>query len=168
VREGSADSIRASLSRKDLAAARHRAALGALLRLEEHDVLAIQHLARAGELTPTQLGALLRFSSGGTTALLGRLERRRFVARLPHPDDRRSSLVRLTAEVERLAGDALAPLVADIDAAALALTAAERDVVDRFLQTVASAAERRAEELGRSADLDPVVAPAPPVVRLLS
>jgi DNA-binding MarR family transcriptional regulator len=168
VREGSPDSIRASLSRKDLAAARHRAALGALLRLEEHDVLAIQHLARSGRLTPTQLGALLRISSGGTTALLARLERRGFVARTPHPDDRRSTLVQLTAEVERLAGEAVAPLVADLDAAALALAPEERDVVDRFLRTVAAAAERRADELSRSADLDAAAAPVPPVTRLLS
>jgi DNA-binding MarR family transcriptional regulator len=164
----SPDSIRALLSRKDLAAARHRAALGALLRIEEHDVLAIQHLARAGQLTPTQLGALLRLSSGGTAALLGRLERRGFVARSPHPADRRSTLRRLTPEVERLAGDALAPLVADIDAAVLALAAEERAVVARFLETVARAAERRADELGHDADVDAAAVAAPPVTRLLS
>jgi DNA-binding MarR family transcriptional regulator len=162
------DSIRASLSRKDLAAARHRAALGALLRVEEHDVLAIQHLARAGQLTPAQLGALLRISSGGTTALLGRLERRGFVARTPHPADRRSTLLRLTPQAERLAGDALGPLVADIEAAAGALTTAERAVVERFLDTVAGAAERRADELVRGVDLDAAASAARPVTRLLS
>lgn len=156
------------LSRKDLAAARHRAALAALLRIEEHDVLAIQHLAHAGQLTPTKLGMLLRLSSGGTASLLGRLERRGFVTRVPHPVDKRSTLRRLTPEVERLAGEALAPLVADIDTEVLALPVDERAVVARFLEAVARAAERRADELGRAADLDAAAAVAPSVTRLLA
>jgi predicted transcriptional regulator len=59
------ESIRASLNRKALASARQRAALSRVLGLQESDVLAIQHLARAGRLTSTQLGSMLGLSSRG-------------------------------------------------------------------------------------------------------
>ena len=54
--------IRAALLHKGLADARHRTALARRLGLTENEVLAVQHLARAGELTPGQLGALLQLS----------------------------------------------------------------------------------------------------------
>jgi hypothetical protein len=54
--------IRAALHRKALADARQRAALARRLGLTDSKVLAVQHLARAGELTPGQLGALLQLS----------------------------------------------------------------------------------------------------------
>ena len=65
----SALSIRAALNRKALADARHRAALARRLGLTAAAVLAVQHLARAGELTTSQLATQLQLSSGGTTAL---------------------------------------------------------------------------------------------------
>ena len=59
--------IRSALHRKALADARQRAALARRLGLTDSEVLAVQHLAREGELTPGHLGALLQLSSGGTT-----------------------------------------------------------------------------------------------------
>jgi DNA-binding MarR family transcriptional regulator len=145
-------SIRASLNRKSLAAVRHRAALGRLLGLTESEVLAIQHLARAGRLTPSQLGALLRLSSGGTTALVQRLERNGHVTRDPNPGDRRSSFLRLTPEVQRRAEEAFAPLVGEIDELAARLSDDERRLVADFLRRVADAGERQADALARAAD----------------
>ena len=76
-----------------------------------------------------------------------RLEREGFVAREPHPSDRRSALLRLTPELERRAGEVLEPLVRDIDALGAALSEGERRAVARFLAAVAEAAERHAEAL---------------------
>jgi DNA-binding MarR family transcriptional regulator len=146
------ESIRASLNRKALASARQRAALSRLLGLQESDVLAIQHLAHAGRLTSTQLGSLLGLSSGGVTALVHRLERAGCVARAPNPRDRRSTLLRLTPAIERRAGEALAPLVAELDALIGRLGADERRAIDAFLAGVAEISERHADELARRAD----------------
>src|SRR3954451_24494009 len=77
--------IRAALHRKALADARQRAALARRLGLTDSEVLAVQHLARAGELTPGQLGGLLQLSSAGTTGLVRRLERAGHVTRHAHP-----------------------------------------------------------------------------------
>jgi DNA-binding MarR family transcriptional regulator len=144
--------IRESLMRKSLASARHRAALGHLLGLAENDVLAIQHLARAGRLTPSRLAWLLGITSGGATALVQRLERDGHVEREPHPSDRRSSLVRLTAQIERRAARWFAPLVGEIDSAIAELSPDERRTVSAFVVRVAEATERSAEELARAAN----------------
>src|SRR5262245_9533064 len=87
--------IRAALLRKALADARQRRALGRLLGLTDTEILAIQHLARAGELTPGQLASLLQLSSGGATGVIDRLERAGHVERRPHWRDRRSTAVSL-------------------------------------------------------------------------
>jgi DNA-binding MarR family transcriptional regulator len=160
--------VRGALARNELAATRLRIALARLLDLAEHDVLAVQHLARAGELTPTQLGRLLDLTSGGATALVQRLERRGFVSRTPHPADRRSTCLRLTAEIEELHAAALAPVVDDIAGVVTRLGERDAAVIDRFLVQVAATVERHADELARRAERNDAAAwPAPPL-RLLS
>jgi DNA-binding MarR family transcriptional regulator len=144
--------IRAALHRNSLADARQRAALARRLGLTDSEVLAIQYLARAGELTPGQLGSLLQLSSGGTTGLVQRLQRAGHITRHTHPRDRRSAVVRLTPAIAQWASDAWAPFVADVDALASELSAAEREVVLRFLAGAADAAERHADRLARDAD----------------
>jgi DNA-binding MarR family transcriptional regulator len=140
-------SIRAALNRKALADVRHRAALARLLGLADTDVLAILHLARAGQLTPGQLGDLLRLTTGGTAALVQRLERAGHVTRAPHARDGRSIVLRLTEEAEREAGEAFAPLVRQLDGLIGELEPHEQGTVERFLARVAAATETQADAL---------------------
>jgi DNA-binding MarR family transcriptional regulator len=147
-----AQTIRRSLTRKDLAAARHRAAAGRMLGLSENELLALQQLSLAGRLTPSALGAQLRLTSGGTTALVQRLERAGHVTRESHPHDGRSTLLRLTPRSEEKATAAFAPLVAELERLANELSEQDRAVVDDFLNRVAEAAERQAETVARAAD----------------
>jgi DNA-binding MarR family transcriptional regulator len=144
--------IRAALHRKALADARQRAALARRLRLTDSEVLAVQHLARAGELTPGQLGALLQLSSGGTTGLIHRLERAGHVSRHPHPRDGRSTVVRLTPAIAASATEAWAPFVEEVDRLGAALSDRDQEVVRRFVEGAAEAAERHADRLVRDAD----------------
>jgi DNA-binding MarR family transcriptional regulator len=150
--ESTPEALRALLARKSLADARHRGALARLLHVTETDVLAIQHLAWAGALTPGQLAARLHLTSGGTTALLQRLDRAGYVGREPHPEDRRSTLLRLTPEAERDAGELYAPLVRAIDAAAGGLGEEARARVLAFLREIAELGEHHADELVRAAE----------------
>jgi|SRR5919202_613800 DNA-binding MarR family transcriptional regulator len=145
-------SIRRALTRKALAATRHRTAAGRMLGLNESEVLALQHLGLAGRLTPSALGARLGLTSGGTTALVQRLERAGHVARESHPHDGRSTLLRLTPRTEERATEAFAPLVAELDRLAAELSDGDRTVVASFLSRVAEAAERHAEDAARAAD----------------
>ena len=144
--------IRAALHRKALADARQRAALARRLGLTESEVLAVQHLARAGELTPGQLGGLLQLSSGGTTGLVQRLERAGHVTRHAHPHDRRSTVVRLTPATAVWASETWAPLVAELDALVEAVAPDGREVVLRFVEAAAQAAECHADRLVHGAD----------------
>jgi DNA-binding MarR family transcriptional regulator len=144
--------VRAALNRKALADARQRAALARRLGLTENEVLAVQHLARAGELTPGQLGAQLQLSSGGTTAVVHRLQRAGHISRDAHPLDGRSALLRLTPTMEESATEAWAPLVAELEKLAQDLSVSERETVTRFLDRVADAAEQHADRLARDAD----------------
>jgi DNA-binding MarR family transcriptional regulator len=147
-----AGAMRSALNRIDLAATRHRAALARVLGLSESDMLALQHIARAGRLTSTQLASRLRLSSGGVTALVQRLERAGQLLREPHPDDRRSSLLRLSPAAERGLAKALAPLTARKDALAAALGEAEERRVAGLLGALADAVEREADMLFSRAD----------------
>jgi hypothetical protein len=60
--------------------------------------------------------------------------------------------VRLTPAIASWAADAWAPFVADIDALASELSESEREVVRRFLEAIADAAERHADRVARDAD----------------
>jgi DNA-binding MarR family transcriptional regulator len=159
-------SIRAAFNRKALADASHRAALARRLLLTETDVLAVQHLARAGELTPGQFGVHLQLSSAGTTGLIRRLERAGHVTRNANPRDRRSAVVRLTPTMEQTATEAWARLVAELDALTLELPESDRETARRFLERAADAAERHADRLAREADAEAYDALAVPLPAL--
>lgn len=162
----SAETIREALNRSDLAAARRRAELARLLGLAESDVLAVQHLALARRMTASQLGARMRMTSGGSTALVQRLERQGCIVREPHPHDRRSTLLRLTPEVEERAGAALAPLAHRIDRLTAGLPAAERRRLADVLGRIADAAEAHADELTRQSEAAARAANGSPVPTL--
>jgi len=143
--------IRGALLRKALADARQRGALARQLHLTDTEVLAIQNLALAGQLTPGQLAAQLQLSSGGTSGLLDRLQRAGHVTRHPNPHDRRSSVVRLTPDIAAWATEAWHPYTADIDALAAQLSDHERHTVRRYLDGAARAAEHHADRVVRDA-----------------
>jgi DNA-binding MarR family transcriptional regulator len=145
--EHSAPAIRRALNRKALAATRQRGALARLLELTDSEVLAIQHLALAGQLTPGQLAVQLGLSSGGTTALIHRLEDAGHLTRHAHPRDKRSVVLRLSPAIQARVAEAWAPLVEEIDGRVGQLTDDERATVARFLDAVAGAAERHVDLL---------------------
>jgi DNA-binding MarR family transcriptional regulator len=97
-------------------------------------VLAVQHLARAGELTPGQLATQLQLTSGGTTSLIHRLQRAGHITRNPHPRDRRSTILRLTPTIEQSATEAWAPLIAELDKITQDLPPSDHQSITRFLK----------------------------------
>jgi DNA-binding MarR family transcriptional regulator len=133
--------IRELLYRRDVALARHRAAVARSLGLTDVEMLALVHLRQRGPLAPSQLADLLDMSSGGATALVQRLERAGHVARKPHPTDKRSTLIGLTeATVERI-DKAQEPLTLGLERAIAPLAEAERLLLSRFFTDVATLSE---------------------------
>ncbi len=120
-------------------------ALARRLGIGATDVAALEHLTSAGEpLGPVELGQRLGIASASATALVDRLERSRHVRRSPHPQDRRRQTLSVTEESTDQTGEALRPLLADIDTAAARLTPQEAAAVVRFLHAAAQAMHRYA------------------------
>jgi DNA-binding MarR family transcriptional regulator len=93
----------------------------------EFDVLST--LRRAGApyaLTPTELFESTMITSGGMTARLDRLEKRGLLQRAPNPDDRRGTIVTLTAEGKDLLEAALADHVVNLERLASSLSEDEQ------------------------------------------
>jgi len=147
------ETIRQLLNRRDLAAGRPRAAHSRRLGLGESEMLAVAHLAQRGQLTPTELGALLDLSSGGVSALVQRLEDAGHVTRAPNPSDGRSNIVRLAPGLIERASAAFAPLIEDLDRLSSDLDEAQLLLVRRFLSHVVDVSERHAERALRHVPL---------------
>ena len=158
-----AAAIRNLLYRRDVAVARHRAALARTLGLNDVEMLALVHLAQQGELSPSALGHLFDLSSGGATALVQRLERQGHVTRTPHPTDRRSTLIGLTPATADQLDEAEAPPYRELASLAAALAEPERCVVSdmfRRLATLSEALEERARTGAQPVD-DALARPVP-------
>ena len=99
------------------------------------EMVACEHLRLDGPLTPREVGERVRLSSGAVTALLDRLEGRGFVARSPHPSDRRSVLVHYKPQEQRVVGRLYAVL-GHLNAGVEALGESEKATVVAFLEAM--------------------------------
>ncbi|MBC5816724.1 MAG: MarR family transcriptional regulator [Candidatus Eremiobacteraeota bacterium] len=98
------------------------------------DVLA--SLRRSGspyELTPTQLYREMMLTSGAMTNRIDRLEEAGYVSRRPDPNDRRGTLVRLSAKGKALIDSAATKHVANEERQLAALTAREQQQLNELL-----------------------------------
>jgi DNA-binding MarR family transcriptional regulator len=158
------EELRELFHRKTLAGERHRGAVARMLKMSDTEASALAHLARHGQLTPRQLGDYLGLTSGGTTALVRRLEDAGHVTRRPHPRDKRSIFLTASASVLERAGAVYAPLVEDMDAVSARFSGEERQVIGRYMTEIAHVSERHADSLDSAAREQPdetVAAPSP-------
>jgi DNA-binding MarR family transcriptional regulator len=136
-----ASAMRRLLYRRDVALARHRATLARKLGVTDIEMLALVHLAEQGELAPSALAKLLDLSSGGTTALVQRLERYGHATRKPHPTDRRSTLIYLSPETAERLEETASPHFRALASVAAAFTEPERVAVAHVLTRLAAVSE---------------------------
>ena len=99
------------------------------------EMVACEHLRLDGPLTPREVGERVRLSSGAVTALLDRLEGRGFVARSPHPSDRRSVLVHYKPQEQRVVGR-LYTLLGHLNTQLNTLSETEKEAVVVFLRAM--------------------------------
>jgi len=120
--------------------------LAAQFELHQGEFDVIATLRRSGNpyaMTPTDLHEGLMLSSGAMTSRLDRLERKGLIERVPSPNDRRSTLVRLTPAGLALI-DKLLPLhVANEQQALAALTQKEQAQLDGLLAKLIMGLERK-------------------------
>lgn len=113
------------------------AAAEAYMRLSAQDMRALHYLIvaknRDDVVTPGMLAGHLGISAASTTKMLNRLERGGHIVRSVHPTDRRAFAIEITAETTASAMQTIGRHQARRFSAAARLTAAEREVVIRFL-----------------------------------
>ncbi len=141
------DPLAGTLQRFGLERNRMRAALARQARISETDLDALEHLEAAGPLTLRDLGARLALTSGAVTMLADRLERAGWVNRRPHPTDRRSVLLELSARAAERTPAGLARYHAAIHALAARVPAGHRDILGAFLADAAQAAGDAADDI---------------------
>lgn len=108
------------------------------LTFSRFEVLALLYFARENSLPMGKIGSRLQVHPTSVTSLVDRLVTDALVERVPHPTDRRTTLVSLTAAGSELAPQCAAALEA-IDFGFVGLTAAE---LDATATTIASFRQR--------------------------
>jgi DNA-binding MarR family transcriptional regulator len=112
---------------------------GRRIKLGLSEVAALELLQIHGELSPGELGSYLSMPSGSVTALIDRLEHKKFIDRRKNPSDRRSYTVKLsTAAFEQSRKDML-PMINSIDEIGAALPPEGQKAVAEFLNRTSQA-----------------------------
>lgn len=111
------------------------------MKLGETDMRALRFLLavqRHGEIaTPSMLARHLGISTASVTKMMDRLEEQGHLRRDRHPADRRSSTIEITEETAAAARRTVGHTHVGRIQAVAELTAEERDIVTRFLTTLA-------------------------------
>jgi DNA-binding MarR family transcriptional regulator len=136
--------LRDLLQRVELAGAYHRAATARRIGLPQVELAALEHLDALGGLTPGELGHRLGLTSGGVTALTGRLIDAGYVARRRHPEDGRMRLLTVTPAGTAVLSQQVEPVLDATDEVLAELSPAEGQVVARVLERMAAVREESA------------------------
>ena len=136
--------LRQLLHRVELAGQYQRAARARQVGAHQVELAALEHLVVLGGLTPGELGHRLGLTSGGVTALAGRLIDAGHVARRPHPRDRRMRVLSATAEGEAHLAQHVKPVLAPAERLLPWLSDSDAALLERFLDSLATLKEHAA------------------------
>jgi DNA-binding MarR family transcriptional regulator len=107
-----AERLRDLLHRAELAGQYQRAARARQTGVHQVELAALEHLSVTGGLTPGELGHRLGLTSGGVTALAGRLIDAGHVARAAHQHDRRMRILTITQAGQAHLAEQIEPVLA--------------------------------------------------------
>ncbi len=133
-----AERLRDLLHRVELAGQYQRAARARQTGVHQVELAALEHLCVIGALTPGELGHRLGLTSGGVTALAGRLMDAGYVERAPHPTDRRMRVLTATDLGRAHVAGHLEPVLAPAERLFGWLSDDEARLLARFLDSLAA------------------------------
>jgi DNA-binding MarR family transcriptional regulator len=131
--------LREALQRVELAGAYQRAARARREGTPQVELAALEHLVLRGGVTPGELGHRLGLTSGGVTALTGRLVEAGYMRREHHPNDGRMRVLGVTEAGAEFLRAHLEPVVDAADAALSGLSDGEAAHLADVLEQLASA-----------------------------
>jgi DNA-binding MarR family transcriptional regulator len=129
----------------ELAGAHHRAARARRIGLPQVELTALEQLDALGGLTPGALGHRLGLTSGGVTALTGRLIDAGYVTRERHPADGRMRLLTLTPLGSEQLRDYMDPVLEPLEEALAGLHGPAAEALAGLLDVLAARREAAAE-----------------------
>jgi DNA-binding MarR family transcriptional regulator len=132
-----AERLRQLLHRVELAGQYQRAARAHQAGVHQVELAALEYLSVLGGLTPGELGHRLGLTSGGVTALAGRLIDQGYVERAPHPHDRRMRILTSTPAGDAHLADLIEPVLAPADRL-FEWADGDFDLLARFLDSLAA------------------------------
>ncbi|WP_157887704.1 MarR family winged helix-turn-helix transcriptional regulator [Frondihabitans sp. PAMC 28766] len=124
----------------ELASRHARESFAARANVSLTDFQALVFLSEKNGMAPKEVGAILGITTGAMTALIDRLEGAGYVVRRPHPTDRRSTRLTLTAE-GRSAVSGAGALYAEV--LERVVPEAEREAVSSLFRRLAQALDAR-------------------------
>jgi DNA-binding MarR family transcriptional regulator len=130
------DRLRDLLRRVELAGQYQRAARARQTGVHQVELAALEHLSVMGGLTPGELGHRLGLTSGGVTALAGRLIEAGHVERAAHPRDRRMRILTTTPEGDAHLAEHLEPVLAPASRLLEWLSEDDARLLERFLDSL--------------------------------
>jgi DNA-binding MarR family transcriptional regulator len=136
--------LRRALQRVELAGAYHRAARARRAGTPQVELAALEQLEALGGLTPGALAHRLGLTSGGVTALTGRLIDGGYVTRRRHPEDGRMRVLTITPAGEERVREHVDPVLDASDEVLAAVSPAEARVLLRVLGELVTAREEAA------------------------
>jgi MarR family transcriptional regulator, 2-MHQ and catechol-resistance regulon repressor len=159
-----ANNVKKSPTQKD--AERLYEALSDLVRLYQfrdrdticcHDIsvtqcYALEALVNSGPRTLNELAALLYLDKSTASRVVSTLERKGYITRATHPQDRRAILIDVTAPGRKLCGTIQAELIDETRKLLDDFEPAVREAAPRLLDRLARAAERRLARASCSTD----------------
>lgn len=113
------------------------------------ELLAMDLVSTAGQLSAGQLARELRLTTGAITGLVDRLEKAGFARRVADPDDRRRVLVTATSK-ERKVGELYAPLAASLRRAVDQYSDRDLATLTDFIRRLRSAVAETSAKLARA------------------
>jgi DNA-binding MarR family transcriptional regulator len=128
-----------ALQRTELAGAYQRAARARRKGTPQVELAALEHLVLRGGLTPGELGHRLGLTSGGVTALTGRLIDAGYVRRERHPSDGRMRVLGATEAGAEFLHAHVEPVLDVAETALSGLSDEDAALVADVLELVASA-----------------------------
>ena len=124
-----------------------RNALARRLGLTLTESLCLTVLGMRGVCSPTQLARVVGLTTGATTTMLDRLEKRGFIRRRPNPEDRRGVLVRIDKQYTERSRRLVAGIQAAHREVIARYTAEQLEIIADFLHRFAGNLELQSAAL---------------------
>ena len=124
-------------------------AVGQLLDVNVTDMKCLDIIALKGSANPSQLAKLTGLSTGSTTAMIDRLEKRGLIERCPNPEDRRGAIVVLTNGAAKKFPPLFESMAKAMEALVSSYSEKELDTLSDFFRKITLLWKEEREQLQR-------------------